>query len=129
MYKDSCASNSLIHFPLFLRWNNHLLHLYFNLNSWPLFSSTVFIFKIMIYLFIYLILSYVLSIGKVMTIDSSSLNIFSSLLPYLAQIIKRNISILFFFKIYDISGFLNFRNLLHLIPKIFFNLTFRKSID
>ena len=59
------------------------------------------------------------------SIDSSSLNIFSSLLPHLSQITERNN---FLSKICYILGFLNCLYLLELMQKTFFILTVLESI-
>ena len=59
------------------------------------------------------------------SIDSSSLNIFSSLLPHFSQIIERT-NILS--KIFDILGFSNFLYSLRLMRYIFLNATFLESI-
>ena len=66
------------------------------------------------YLFMLLVIPIILNIS----IDSSFLNICSSLLQQLLKIIQRaNV----LSKIYDILGFLNFLYLLHLIQYIFFS--------
>ena len=59
-------------------------------------------------------------------IDSSSLNIFSSLLAHLLQIIERtNVSS----KMYDILGFLNFLCLQQATQQILFILAFSELIE
>ena len=106
MYKPFCAFYSRIHFALFFLRKQFLVSsIFFNLNYWLMFSSTI-------------LLNYIFSIKTRISIDSSSLNIFSSSLLDLLKIIERtNV----FSKMYDILGFLNFLYLLKIMQYILFS--------
>ena len=94
--------------------------IYFSLNSWSIFSSVTYIF-VLCYINNWIIELRIFNI----LIDSSSLNIFSSLVPHFLQIIEKTV----FSKMYDISRFQNFLYLLQTIQHIFFILTFLEAIE
>ena len=104
-HKIFCASYSLFCFSLFLQWNNFLIHQYFSIWILDLCFLLPYVFLrnyiFILYSSIFLIKPRICNIS----IDCSSLKIFSSLLSHLQQIIERT-NVLS--KIHDILGLLKF---------------------